>query len=105
MTTTSGGMGSGREVEWAAFHPASFESGSLRSRVRGRLESLRGSLSRATHSMRVSVDDSMKSKPMLWAGIAAGSGFAIGMAGRFVQWRHHRRQAGAPSLVILDATC
>ena len=50
------------------------------------------------------VQTSMKTRPMLWAGIAAGSGFALGLLGRFIHWRNYRRRA-TPDLVILDATC
>ena len=49
------------------------------------------------------VQSSMASNPMKWAGIAAGSGFAIGMLGRFVHWRNKRRPA--LDIVVIDAMC
>ncbi|HEX2059919.1 MAG TPA: hypothetical protein VHK90_04200 [Thermoanaerobaculia bacterium] len=73
--------------------------------------SLQRSMTNATTSMRTGVNDSMtkmqdsmRTSPMKWAGIAAGSGFAIGMLGRIVHWRnkHHRHM---PDLVIIESTC
>jgi ElaB/YqjD/DUF883 family membrane-anchored ribosome-binding protein len=49
---------------------------------------------------------SMASEPMKWAGIAAGSGFAIGMLGRFIHWRNkHRHHHYSPQLVIIESAC
>lgn len=48
----------------------------------------------------------MRTNPMKWAGIAAGSGFAIGMLGRLVHWRNkHRHVHGMPQLVIIESAC
>jgi hypothetical protein len=49
----------------------------------------------------------MKVNPMKWAGIAAGSGFAIGLIGRFIHWRNKHRQVhrGVPQLVIIESAC
>jgi ElaB/YqjD/DUF883 family membrane-anchored ribosome-binding protein len=69
------------------------------------------SLTNAKTSMRTGVDDqmtkmqsSMQTSPMKWAGIAAGSGFAIGMIGRFIHWRN-KHQRHMPQLVIIESTC
>jgi ElaB/YqjD/DUF883 family membrane-anchored ribosome-binding protein len=48
----------------------------------------------------------MKVNPMKWAGIAAGSGFAIGLIGRYMHWRNkHRHVHGMPQLVIIESAC
>lgn len=48
----------------------------------------------------------MKVNPMKWAGIAAGSGFAIGLIGRYMHWRNNHRQVrGMPQLVIIESAC
>jgi ElaB/YqjD/DUF883 family membrane-anchored ribosome-binding protein len=49
--------------------------------------------------------DSMRTSPMKWAGIAAGSGFAIGMLGRIVQWRNKQHHRHMPDLVIIESSC
>lgn len=128
MTTTTNAMGSGCEVESAAFHaPVGLGSPvdlgtSGRSGFRGKLDDLKSrglskvsdvksSLASANVSLRNNVSGqvdrvqtSMKTSPMLWAGIAAGSGFAIGLLGRFIHWRNdHRRRT--PELVIIEAGC
>ena len=48
----------------------------------------------------------MKVNPMKWAGIAAGSGFAIGLIGRYMHWRNkHRHVHSMPQLVIIESAC
>ncbi|HEX8620269.1 MAG TPA: hypothetical protein VF911_22000 [Thermoanaerobaculia bacterium] len=49
----------------------------------------------------------MKVNPMKWAGIAAGSGFAIGLIGRFIHWRnkHSHTHSRMPQLVIIESAC
>ncbi|HYI13172.1 MAG TPA: hypothetical protein VEK57_29260 [Thermoanaerobaculia bacterium] len=71
---------------------------------------MRRSIMNAKTSMRTGMDgqmtkmqSSMHSSPMKWAGIAAGSGFAIGMMGRMMQQRNDRRHH-MPQLVIIE-TC
>ena len=49
--------------------------------------------------------DSMRTNPMKWAGIAAGSGFALGMLGRIVQWRNKQHHRHMPDLVIIESSC
>ena len=73
--------------------------------------SVKSSISNAKVSVRDGVSrqvtrtqTSMKNSPMLWAGIAAGSGFALGMIGRIVHWRNYHRRM-TPDLVIIDARC
>lgn len=48
----------------------------------------------------------MRTNPMKWAGIAAGSGFALGLLGRLISWRNrHRHVHGMPQLVIIESAC
>ncbi len=96
MTTTNP-MGSGNEVESAAFHVPVSHVSSPPARTGFRV--LSGAKGRVTK-----VQTSMKTSPMLWAGIAAGSGFALGLVGRFVHWRNYHRRT-TPDLVIIDASC
>lgn len=119
MITTTNAMGSGFEVESAAFHPpvnAGIEIETPRSGFRGRLDDLKSRSVSKVHNVQRAigsnvsmqkdrVQTSMKTSPMLWAGIAAGSGFALGLLGRFVHWRNYHRRSSLPDLVIVDATC
>jgi len=68
------------------------------------------SLDRANTSVHTGLNDvqaDMKVNPMKWAGIAAGSGFAIGLIGRFMHWRnkHQHHHTGMPQLVIIERAC
>ena len=81
----------------------------LRSRLRGRIDGLKSSgiarvhdVQRGARGQVAKVQGSMRGKPMLWAGIAAGTGFGLGLFGRFIHWRNHRRLT--PQLVIIE-TC
>src|SRR5688572_20020177 len=112
MTTTNP-MGSGNEVESAAFRvPVSHQlSSPARTGFRGKLDDLKSRGLSKVHDVRDGVSGkvtkaqtSMKTNPMLWAGIAAGSGFALGLAGRIADSRRRNRRM-YPDLVIIDATC
>jgi ElaB/YqjD/DUF883 family membrane-anchored ribosome-binding protein len=67
------------------------------------------SMDQANTSLQTGLSDiqsDMKVNPMKWAGIAAGSGFAIGLLGRFMHWRNkHRHVHGMPQLVIIESAC
>lgn len=68
------------------------------------------SMMTAKSSMHTGLNDvqaDMKVNPMKWAGIAAGSGFAIGLIGRFMHWRnkHQHHHTGMPQLVIIERAC
>lgn len=84
----------------------------LQHQLANRKTAVQTSLATTKMSMRDGVtrqlsntQSSMKNNPMLWAGVAAGSGFALGLIGRFVHWRNHHRRRMQPDLVIIDATC
>ena len=71
----------------------------------------RESLVRTKTSMRdgaksqvTKVEGSMRTNPMLWAGVAAGAGFGLGLIGRIAQWRSKQRNR-MPDLVIIEAGC
>lgn len=69
-----------------------------------KLMTTRSSMQRNLTDQMMKMQSSMRTSPAKWAGIAAGSGFAIGMIGRFMHWRnqHHRHM---PQLVIIESTC
>lgn len=74
--------------------------------------SLQRSMTTAMTSVKSNVNtqmtrtqDSMRTSPMKWAGIAAGSGFAIGMLGRIVHWRNKHHHRHMPDLVIIESSC
>jgi ElaB/YqjD/DUF883 family membrane-anchored ribosome-binding protein len=50
------------------------------------------------------VQSSMRNSPAKWAGIAAGSGFILGMLGRIIHSRkeQHRHM---PQLVVIETSC
>ena len=71
----------------------------------------RESLVRTQTSMRdgaksqvTRVEGSMRTNPMLWAGVAAGAGYGLGLVGRIAQWRSKQRNR-MPDLVIIEAGC
>ena len=130
-TTRELQMPSGCEVESATLHPV--ETLPVLSGMRGKLDGLKsrglskvhdiqrvvndrgtamkGSLVRSRTAMRdgaksqVSrMQDSMRTTPMLWAGVAAGAGFGLGLLGRIASWRSRQKQM-QPSLVIIETSC
>src|SRR5689334_10852452 len=64
----------------------------LKSRGLSKVQDMQTSLRDGTKTRVTRVNDSMKTNPMLWAGIAAASGFGIGMIGRIAQWRSKQRR-------------
>jgi ElaB/YqjD/DUF883 family membrane-anchored ribosome-binding protein len=75
-----------------------------RSAVQSSLSTAQTSLRDGARSQVTKVNDSMKSNPMLWAGVAAASGFGIGLIGRIAQWRSKQRRI-MPDLVIIESGC
>jgi hypothetical protein len=114
---------SGYEVESAMFTP---EVGRRSSGVMRKLDNLKSRTSiiksnvqrsvinaksnvRSGVSRRVSggltkVQSSMRTSPAKWAGIAAGSGFILGMLGRMIQTRNEQRRH-MPQLVVIETSC
>jgi hypothetical protein len=45
------------------------------------------------------LEEQFRSNPKKWAGIAAGAGIALGLAGRYLRHRAHR-----PRLVVVETT-
>ena len=94
----------------------------VRSGIRGRIDSLKSGAVSRVHDLKRNVGDSrvavrdgarnqvtrvqtsMRSNPMMWAGIATGTGFALGLMGRIAQWRNKQKYA-MPEIVIIEATC
>jgi len=66
--------------------------------MRNRVERIRPAVRNA--GMRV--QEQLRSKPAMWAGIAAGVGFAAGFAGRMITHRHRDRD-DVEAMVILEA--
>jgi len=129
-TTRDLQLPSGSEVESATLHPPVIHE---RSHIdldvdtsdagwRGKLDTLKSQgLSKVHGIQRVVADrrttiqtgaksqvtkmqDSMRTSPMKWAGIAAGTGFALGLVGRIASIRSKRKHA-MPTLVIVEAGC
>jgi ElaB/YqjD/DUF883 family membrane-anchored ribosome-binding protein len=55
------------------------------------------------NAMTMKANDSLRSNPSKWAGIAAGAGLGIGLIGRFLHHRAHHRLM--PAVVIIEAAC
>lgn len=50
------------------------------------------------------MQSSMRTNPAKWAGIAAGSGFVLGMLGRLIHARNEHHQH-MPQLVVIETRC
>lgn len=125
-TTRDLQLPSGSEVESATLHPPVIHewssTGTPDAGWRGKLDTLKSQGLMKVHGIqRVVADrrttiqtnaksqvtkmqDSMRTSPMKWAGIAAGTGFALGLAGRIASIRNKRKHA-MPTLVIVEAGC
>ena len=50
--------------------------------------------------LRPKLEQQLRSNPKKWAGIAAGAGLLLGLAGRYLRHRAHK-----PHLVIVEGAC
>ncbi|HVE70123.1 MAG TPA: hypothetical protein VNI54_02050 [Thermoanaerobaculia bacterium] len=76
----------------------------LKSRGLSKVHTAQSSLRDGTKSQVTKMNDSMKNKPMLWAGVAAASGFGLGLIGRIAHWRSRQRRI-TPDLIIIETGC
>jgi ElaB/YqjD/DUF883 family membrane-anchored ribosome-binding protein len=118
--TGAGIAASGSEVESAMFRPevmwdepVSAEVGrrnvmgrieQFKSRIGDRTSLIRSNVQQSMTTAKSSVRSSMRSSPEKWAAIAAGSGFALGLLGRFIQSRQERHRH-MPQLVVIETSC
>jgi ElaB/YqjD/DUF883 family membrane-anchored ribosome-binding protein len=120
LTVESAGRGGLRgkldDLKWRgaqSLHSLQDRGSELKSRGVEKIDSLRRQVSERGSLMKSSMRDgmngqvtrmntSMRTSPMLWAGVAAGAGFTLGMIGRYAQWRH-KQYSRMPELVIIDA--
>ena len=113
---------SGYEVESAIFTPeVDRPAGVSRSGVMRKLDDLKARTSMIKSNVQRSVihakssarsgvsntmtrvQSSMRNNPAMWAGIAAGSGFVLGMLGRLMQSRNEHRHM--PQLIVIETSC
>jgi ElaB/YqjD/DUF883 family membrane-anchored ribosome-binding protein len=73
-------------------------------RAKRSVTTMQSSLRDGTTTRVNDMQTSMRTNPMKWAGIAAGSGFALGLIGRIAQWRSKHRNV-MPSLVVIERSC
>jgi len=115
METKDLHLPSGSEVESATLHVP------VNSGMRGRFDHLKSqavnvkanvtrSVSRMKSNMNHTattklgdMQSSMRSNPMKWAGIAAGTGFGLGLISRVMHWRNKHHPS--PTLVVIERTC
>lgn len=82
---------SGLEVESARLNTPAIEFDPPLTQPRAKLEALKAAGPKLKEELR--------SNPKKWAGIAAGAGIALGLAGRYLRHRAHR-----PRLVVVQTT-
>lgn len=88
---------SGSEVESAMFRPDLAKGNDLRARIDG----VRRVMRERTASRVAKVQSSMQANPAKWVGIAAGSGFILGMLGRLLRSRGERHRH-IPQLIVIE---
>lgn len=89
------GLSKAREARRAVDHRAAVLKSSFRSAQSSVRDGAKAQVSR--------METSMRSSPMKWAGIAAGTGFALGLIGRIAQTMSaHRRLT--PDIIIIEAS-
>ncbi|HYH07207.1 MAG TPA: hypothetical protein VEK11_09150 [Thermoanaerobaculia bacterium] len=95
---------SGRTKFHEMQHTVSNRTSVMKSSLQSSMTTAMTSMKSNVNSQMTKTQDSMRTSPMKWAGIAAGSGFAIGMLGRIVHWRN-KHQRHMPDLVIIESSC
>lgn len=97
------------DVQHAVSEKTAVVKSSLQRSVTTARSTMHRSINQANVTVHTGLNDmqsDMKVNPMKWAGIAAGSGFALGLLGRFIHWRNkHRHVHGMPQLVIIESAC
>lgn len=112
-------MDTTREVE--VLHGESGLSWPEHPGFRGRLDTMKSDLATRAQGLRRSVAEtrvairdgaetrvagmqtSMRSNPMMWAAVAAGTGFAVGLIARVAQSRRRQRHP-IPEIIIIEAS-
>jgi ElaB/YqjD/DUF883 family membrane-anchored ribosome-binding protein len=76
----------------------------MQAELRRSAESATRSLEARARNGMQRVQSSMRTSPMKWAGIAAGTGFGFGLIGRVMHWRNRHRRV-MPSLIVIEKSC
>jgi hypothetical protein len=69
--------------------------------VKTRAAEVKPMVSARVRSLSSGVQQKLRAKPAMWAGVAAGAGFGLGMMGRLMRHRMHRDVM--PTLIIVEA--
>lgn len=73
---------------------------SVKPMVNSKMESVRTTMQRSSSQL----NDSVRSKTAMWAGLATASGVGLGLLGRLAMHRSHHRER-MPAVVIIEASC
>lgn len=76
----------------------------IKSNVQRSVITAKSSTRNGMNTGMMKMQSSMRTSPAKWAGIAAGSGFVLGLIGRMLHARneHHRHM---PHLVVIETSC
>lgn len=80
---------------------ASERAGSLKYSAQETMRRTQTTVRDRTRTGVARMNGSMRDNPMKWAGIAAGSGVALGLIGRWMEHQRHRRHL--PQVVVIEA--
>jgi hypothetical protein len=73
-------------------------------RVRPRVMEMKSKVAAGASGAATKVNGELHAKPALYAGIAAGLGFALGLTGRIARHRRHALKH-MPTLVVIEEAC
>ncbi len=76
----------------------------IKSNVQRSVTTAKTSARKGVNSGVTRVQSSMRNSPAKWAGIAAGSGFILGMLGRMIHSRNEQLRH-MPQLVVIETSC